>query len=70
MQGAPKVLSVAGLPAVQFRYTAPIDGTPIGSRLIYAFGRTTEYLIICRHSQRRAAEVERGCDQVVATFKV
>jgi uncharacterized RDD family membrane protein YckC len=70
MQSGPEELTVGGLPGLRFRATGNSRGTPIESTLVYAFDGTTEYYLNCQHTKDTAAEIQRGCDQIMRTFKV
>jgi uncharacterized RDD family membrane protein YckC len=70
VQGGPEDLTVGGLPALRFRVTTTVGATPVESTLVLVFDRTTEYFLNCQHARHKAAEVQRGCDQVLRTFKV
>jgi uncharacterized RDD family membrane protein YckC len=70
VQSGPEELTVGGLPGLRFRGTATINGTPIETTVIFVFDHTTQYFLGCQHTRDTAAEIQRGCDQVVRTFKV
>lgn len=70
MQGGPEELTVGGLPALRFGGTTTIDATPVETTVVLVFDHTTQYAVACQHERDKAAEVQRGCDQVLRTFKV
>jgi Tol biopolymer transport system component len=70
LQAGPDKLTVDGLPGLRFRGTATIDATPVESTLVFAFDQTTEYFLNCQSTRAKAAEIQRGCDQIVRSFKV
>jgi Tol biopolymer transport system component/uncharacterized RDD family membrane protein YckC len=70
VQSGPEELTMGGLSGFRFRGTGTHEGTPIESTLVFAFDGTTEYFLNCQHTKAHAVEVERGCDQIVRTFKV
>jgi uncharacterized RDD family membrane protein YckC len=70
VQSGPEELTMGGLPGLRYRGTATIDATPVASTLVFAFDQTTEYFLNCQATRARAAEIQRGCDQIVRTFKV
>jgi Tol biopolymer transport system component/uncharacterized RDD family membrane protein YckC len=69
-QAGPETFGTSGLPGLRFRGTGTLDGAPIQSTLVLAFDHTTEYFFNCQSTRARAAEMQRGCDQIVRTFKV
>jgi uncharacterized RDD family membrane protein YckC len=69
-QSGPEELTVGGLPGLRFRVTGTVDATPFGTTMVFVFDQTTEYFLNCQHTQDTAAEIQRGCDQIVRTFKV
>ncbi len=70
MQSGPEELTVGGLPGLRFRGTATIDATPIETTVVFVFDHTMDYVLNCQHTQDTAAEIQRGCDQILRTFKV
>ncbi|HEY7146222.1 MAG TPA: RDD family protein [Streptosporangiaceae bacterium] len=62
-------LTVHGLPAVGFRGTAKVRGTQVGRSLTFVFRGTTEYLFNCTFRPARAGQIERGCTQILDTFR-
>jgi Tol biopolymer transport system component len=70
VQAGPEKLMVGGLPGLRFRGTGTVDATPVESTLVFAFDHTVEYFLNCQHTQAKAAEVQRGCDQIVRSFRV
>jgi uncharacterized RDD family membrane protein YckC len=70
MQSGPEELTVGGLPGLRFRGTATIKATPIETTVVFVFDHTTQYALTCQHTPDTAAEIQRGCDQVLRTFKV
>lgn len=70
MQSGPEELTVGGLPGLRFRGTATIKATPIETTVVFVFDHTTQYALTCQHTRDTAAEIQRGCDQILRTFKV
>jgi uncharacterized RDD family membrane protein YckC len=70
VQGGPEQLTVAGLPGARFRITGTMQGAAIQNTLVFAFDDTTEYSLNCQHTAEKAEEIERGCEQILRTFKV
>jgi hypothetical protein len=70
MQAGPEELTVGGLPGLRFRGTAIAEGTPVENTLVFVFDHTTQYFLNCQHTRDKAAEIQRGCDQILRTFKV
>jgi hypothetical protein len=66
VQGTPEKITMAGLPALRFRFTE----TGSASTRVFAFNGTTEYAVNCQYTAGMAAEVTRGCDQVVGSFQL
>jgi uncharacterized RDD family membrane protein YckC len=69
LQAGPEEITMGGLPSVRFRGRGILNGTSFESTLVFAFDGTTEYFLNCQHT-REKTEVERGCDQIVRTFRV
>jgi hypothetical protein len=69
VQGSPEQLTMAGLPAVRFRVTGTVEGTPFQSTNVFAFDGTTGYVVNCVQTAE-AKEIQRGCDQIIRTFSV
>lgn len=70
VQSGPEELTMGRLPGLRYRGTATVDATPMESTLVLAFDQTTEYVLNCQSTRAKAAEIRRGCDQIVRTFKV
>ncbi len=70
LQSGPEELTVGGLPALRFRGTATIKATPVELAVVFVFDHTTQYAINCQHTRDQAAEIQRGCNQILRTFKV
>jgi hypothetical protein len=70
VQGGPEQLTMAGLPGARFRFTGTVQGVAIQDTVIFAFDGTTEYETRCQHTAEKAEEIERGCEQILRTFKV
>jgi uncharacterized RDD family membrane protein YckC len=66
LHGSAQSITMAGLPGVQFNVTS--GGQPGRSMLVFAFRGTTEYLVTCLYPPTGAAEIHRGCYQVLNTF--
>ncbi len=69
LRGGPDRITVGGLPAVRFLGTLLIAGRRFEDTVTYAFKDSTEYLINCEQTAAGAAQMERGCAQVVNTFQ-
>jgi hypothetical protein len=74
-------LTIDGRPALRFRSTLTNStgarrGNTIASTWLLTFKGKTEYRFECTHQEKvpharaAAAEIERGCAQIVSTFKV
>jgi hypothetical protein len=70
LHGSPQELTMASLPAVQFRITGGPGGSPSQSTLVFAFSGTTEYFVDCQYTPALAPDVQQACNQVVSTFHV
>jgi uncharacterized RDD family membrane protein YckC len=70
VQAGPEEVTVDGKPGLRFRLTGILDGTPYQSTLVLVFDGTTMYEINCQHTTEKADEIERGCEQILRTFKV
>jgi len=66
----PEEITVAGKPGPWFRVTGTHDGTPFETRLVFVADGTTLYELDCQHTAEKAEEIERGCEQLLRTFKV
>ena len=69
-------LTIDGRPGLRFRAILSRDrsllkqrGKTIENTMVITFKGKTQYRIDCFHRDR-AAEIERGCAQIVRTFKV
>ncbi len=67
--GSPQVITMGGLPAVQFHIGGP-GGSSSNSTVVFAFNGTTEYFVNCQYTPALASDVQHACDQVVSTFHV
>jgi hypothetical protein len=70
-----KKLTIDGRPGLRFRATQSRDGPLLKQRgktientIVITFKGNTQYRIDCFHLKREA-EIERGCAQIVRTFK-
>ena len=70
MQTGPEELTVGGLPALRFRGTAIAEATPVENTWVFVFDHTTQYFLNCQHTRDTTAEIQRGCHQILRTFKV
>jgi uncharacterized RDD family membrane protein YckC len=70
VRAGPEEITAAGKPGLRFQVTATVDGTSLQSTLVFIFDGTTEYYLNCQRTAERAEEIERGCEQIVRTFKV
>jgi hypothetical protein len=61
--------SLGTLPGFQYQIsTYDPTGSPVESRIVFAFINHTEYFMNCQHTAAHAAEIEAGCDQISQTF--
>ncbi len=58
------------LPGLRYQMAGTIDGVRYESSLILIFDGTTEYFINCQYTASLAAEIQRGCEQVVSSLRV
>lgn len=66
----PTRVTMGGLPGFRYEITAhDLQGQLVQSRLVYVFGGATEYSLNCQHTPEHAAEIEAGCDQIMASFE-
>lgn len=65
-----KGVSMAGRPGLRLHASGIQDETPVEHMLIYVLDDTTEYELNCQHTEEKAAEIERGCEQIVRTFRI
>ncbi len=68
VRAGPGYSTVAGKPTVRYQATGTVDGTPYEITLQYIFDGTTEYYVNCQHTDERADEIERGCEQILSSF--
>ncbi|HYT29222.1 MAG TPA: hypothetical protein VEN82_00450 [Actinomycetota bacterium] len=67
----PSALTVDGLPGFQMRIRGVrLAGVQVDSRFVVAFKGSTEYLFNCESTPSHTDEVEKGCQQVIDSFKV
>lgn len=70
LQAGPEEMTMGRMPGLLARDTRTDQGSPVGNTVVFAFGGTTEYVLICEHGSGNAAAVVRACGQVIRTFKV
>jgi hypothetical protein len=70
VRAGPEEITAAGKPGLRFRGTGTLEGTPIERTIVLIFDGTTQYTLNCQHTPEWAEEIERGCEQIVRTFKV
>jgi uncharacterized RDD family membrane protein YckC len=71
LQAGPRKITIGGLPGVEFRGTGrSFSGTRIHATIVLAYHGSTQYSVTCQYSPRHAAQVQRGCDQILRTFQV
>jgi RDD family/Septum formation len=70
VEAGPEEITVAGMPGLRFRATGTLGGTSFESTIVLIFDGATEYNLNCQHTSEWAEEVERGCEQIVHTFRV
>jgi hypothetical protein len=73
VQAGSEKLTIDNRPGLRFQATG---GDHVESTLFVTFKGRTQYFFNCAHQERvpharaTAAEIERGCGQIVRTFKV
>jgi uncharacterized RDD family membrane protein YckC len=70
VQAGPDEITVGGKPGLRASGTGTIDGTPVGFTVVFVFDGTTQYFFSCEHTAGKADEIERGCQQILRTFRV
>jgi uncharacterized RDD family membrane protein YckC len=70
LEAGPEPTTVGGMAGFRFRGTYTVDGSPVEDTIILVFDGTAEFQFECLHPAASAAEVGRGCDQVLRTFTV
>ena len=69
VQAGSEKLTIDGRPGLRFRAKHFWKGKPTEETFVITFKGKTLYSFECIHRER-AAEIERGCAQIVRTFKV
>jgi hypothetical protein len=69
VQARSEKLTIDGRPGLRFRARLSKKAKPLEETVVITFEGKTLYRFECAHRER-AAEVERGCAQIVRTFKV
>jgi hypothetical protein len=69
VQGGSEKLTIDGRPGLRFRAKLSKNGKPVEETMVITFKGKTLYRFECSHRER-AAEIERGCAEIVRTFKV
>jgi hypothetical protein len=59
----------ASLDAYEARVRAEVAGTPIETRAVFLTDGSTLWAISCQSSAEHRAELERGCDLIVSSFR-
>jgi hypothetical protein len=62
-------LTIDGRPGLRFRFLFKQGGKTIENTMVITFKGKTQYRIDCVY-EKRAAEIQRGCAEIVRTFKV
>jgi hypothetical protein len=71
LTAGPARVQVGGLPALRFEATGVTSqGVRTRSRLTLVFDGLTQYTVNCQFTPEGAEEIERGCDQVLSSFRV
>jgi uncharacterized RDD family membrane protein YckC len=71
LQAGPRKVTIGGLPGVEFRGTGrSFNGTRIHSTVVFAYHGRTEYFVNCQYTSQHATQVQRGCHQILRTFRV
>jgi hypothetical protein len=67
---SPRCLKVGpqALPAIQWTFRAPVQGTTGTLRIAYVGEGQSLYQILCSHLARLAKQIERGCQEVLLSF--
>jgi hypothetical protein len=66
----PATESMGGLPAVRYEVSIPREGGgQIGATLYFAFEGSTQYFVDCQSTPTFAAEIARGCTEIVSSFE-
>jgi hypothetical protein len=69
----PTMVSMGGLPGYGFRISAKTrDNLSSESRILLVWNGKREYYLNCQHdtASSHAAEIERGCNKVIGSFKL
>src|SRR5262249_54506028 len=64
LHGSPQMITMGGLPAVQFHITGSAGGSPTQNTLVFAYHGTTEYFVNCQYTPALAPDVQQACNQV------
>jgi hypothetical protein len=65
-----EVADVEGVPAVRYQaFALQADAARRSSRVVFLFDGTAEYELNCQSTPDRRAEMDRGCDQILATLR-
>jgi hypothetical protein len=71
MESGPTKLTMGGFPALGYSGTAVNpSAVSVKTRIVLAFNNTTEYFVNCQSTGTTTADLDAGCDQVIATFTV
>ncbi len=70
VQAGPEEITAAGKPGLRFQATGTLEGTSFESTIVFILDGRTEYYLHCQRTAAWAEEIERGCQQIVRTFKV
>jgi hypothetical protein len=71
LTAGPVRVQVGGLPALRFEANGVTSqGVRTRSRLTLVFDGLTQYAVNCQFTPEGAEEIERGCDQILSSFRV
>lgn len=70
LRAGPEEMTLAGMPGLRYRGEYIVDGAPVVSTMVFAFGGTTQYFLNCQRTSGNAREIERGCTQILETFEL
>lgn len=70
VKSGPQRIRLAGAKGLRWNISQPSGvGYVLDTTLVVMFRRDSEYFIRCQHTRERAPEMNRGCDQVLASFR-
>jgi len=67
----PDKVMLAGVKGLRWKLSQPSGvGYVLETTLVVMFRRDTEYFVKCQHTAERAPGIDRGCEQVLSSFKL